>query len=165
MTARRARHAPRSPRRASPPAAGECVLAVGVDLVESDRVRKAIEAWGDRFVGRVFRTDERAYCDRQAAPWRHYAGRFAVKEAVAKAFGTGIGDSLGWKDVEVARDPKTGAPAVTLHGRGWRLAAERGVARVLVSLAHGRDLAIAQATLVGREGEVRNSKLQGSGKS
>ena len=163
MTARRSRSAPRSPRRRAPPSAGEVVLAVGVDLVESDRVRRAIEAWGDRFVGRVFRSDERAYCDRQAAPWRHYAGRFAVKEAVAKAFGTGIGDSLGWKDVEVARDAKTGAPAVTLHGRGWRLAAERGVTRVLVSLAHGRDLAIAQATLVGRE--VGNSKLQGSGKS
>ncbi len=165
MTGRGRPGAPRARRRAVPVAAPECVLAVGVDLVESHRVQKAIEAWGDRFVGRVFRTDERAYCDRQAAPWRHYAGRFAVKEAVAKAFGTGIGDSLGWKDIEVARDPRTGAPAVTLHGRGRRLAADRCVTRVLVSLAHGRDLAIAQATLVGREGEVRNSKLQGSGKS
>lgn len=163
MTARRTGGA-RVSRRAAPPAGtGERVLAVGIDLVESDRVRRAIEAWGDRFVGRVFRADERAYCARQAAPWRHYAGRFAVKEAVAKAFGTGIGDSLGWKDVEVARNPRTGAPTVTLHGRGRRLAAQRGVTRVLVSLAHGRDLAIAQATLVGRE--VRSSKLQGSGKS
>jgi len=163
VKARRAAGA-RAPRRTAPPAGiGECILAVGIDLVESDRVRRAIEAWGDRFVGRVFRTDECAYCNRQAAPWRHYAGRFAVKEAVAKAFGTGIGDSLGWKDVEVARNARTGAPAVTLHGRGRRLAARRGVTRVLVSLAHGRDLAIAQATLVGRK--VKNSKLQGSGKS
>jgi holo-[acyl-carrier protein] synthase len=154
----------RASRRAAPPGgAGERVLAVGIDLVESDRVRRAIETWGDRFVGRVFRTDECAYCNRQAAPWRHFAGRFAVKEAVAKAFGTGIGDSLGWKDVEVARNDRTGAPAVTLHGRGRRLAARRGVTRVLVSLAHGRDLAIAQATLVG--GEVRDAKRQGSGKS
>lgn len=165
MTGRGRPCKPRARRRAASGAAPECVLAVGVDLVESTRVHKAIEAWGDRFVGRVFRTDERAYCDRQAAPWRHYAGRFAVKEAVAKAFGTGIGDSLGWKDIEVARDPRTGAPAVTLHGRGRRLAADRGVTRVLVSLAHGRDLAIAQATLVGREREVENSKVQGSGKS
>lgn len=140
----------RAPLRSAPAAGtGECILAVGIDLVDSDRMRRAIEVWGDRFVGRVFRTDERAYCNRQAAPWRHYAGRFAVKEAVAKAFGTGIGDSLGWKDVEVTRNARTGAPAVTLHGCGRRLAAQRGVSRVLVSLAHGRDLAIAQATLVG----------------
>lgn len=139
--------------RAAPgPSAGEFILGIGVDVVECTRVRGAVETWGDRFVGRVFRAEERAYCAGQAAPWRHYAGRFAVKEAVAKAFGTGIGDSLGWKDVEVSRDPATGAPSVALRGRGIRLARMRGVVRVLVSLAHGRDLAVAQAVLIGVAG-------------
>jgi len=134
---------------AAEPSAGECILSIGVDIVECGRVRGAISEWGDRFIGRVFRAEERAYCDGQAAPWRHYAGRFAVKEAVAKAFGTGIGDSLGWKDVEVSRNAATGAPTVTLHGRGVRLALGRRVVRVLVSLSHGRDFAIAHAVLIG----------------
>ena len=140
---------PAGRRRRPSVAAGERILGIGVDLVESDRVRRAIDAWGDRFLNRIFGSGERAYCDRQAAPWRHYAGRFAVKEAVAKAFGTGIGDGIGWKDIEVARDPETGAPSVALLGRGRRLAARRHVIRVMVSLAHGRDTAIAHAILVG----------------
>ena len=110
---------------------------------------ETIGRWDVHFLARVFRTSERAYCDGQAAPWRHYAGRFAVKEAVGKAFGTGIGQPIGWTDIEVRRDPATGAPTVLLHGRGRRLATRRGVRRVLVSLSHCRDHAVAQAVLVG----------------
>lgn len=134
---------------AAAPAAGERILGIGVDLVEIPRMAETIGRWDARFLSRVFRTSERAYCDGQAAPWRHYAGRFAVKEAVGKAFGTGIGEPIGWTDIEVLRDPETGAPAVRLHGSGRRLAAQRGVRRVLVSLAHSRDHAVAQAVLVG----------------
>ncbi len=125
------------------------VLGVGIDLVENTRLREAMERWEGRFVERVFRESERSYCEGQAVPWRHYAGRFAVKEAVSKAFGTGIGDRVGWLDIEVTRDEGTGAPSVRLFGNALRLARERGVARVLVSLSHSHAYAVAEALLVG----------------
>ncbi|MDZ4198764.1 MAG: holo-ACP synthase [Kiritimatiellia bacterium] len=130
--------------------AGESVLGIGVDLVETGRLRRALSTWGPRMLQRLFRNSERAYCESRATPWRHYAGRFAVKEAVAKAFGTGIGGRIGWLDIEVRRDGRTGAPSVTLFGAGLNLAEERGVRRVLVSLSHTHAHAIAQALLLGR---------------
>ena len=131
-------------------APGESVLGVGVDLVEVGRVRLALERWRGRFCARVFRDAEQAYCDSRAAPWRHYAARFAVKEAVGKAFGTGIGADIGWLDIEVRRVPETGAPEVVLTGKAAALARRRGVRRVLASLSHARDYAIAQVVLSGR---------------
>ncbi len=131
------------------PSAGEVILGMGVDVVEGERVRQAIANWGDRFLSRVFRGEERAYCEGQAAPWRHFAGRFAVKEAVAKAFGTGIGERVGWRDVQVVRDAASGAPGVRLHGAALRLARARNVGRVLVSITHSHTLAIATVLLIG----------------
>jgi len=74
--------------------------------------------------------------------------KYTVKEAVAKAFGTGISPELGWQDVEVVADPATRAPSVRFSPKGQALAARRGVARVLVSLSHTHDYAVAQAILV-----------------
>lgn len=88
----------------------EHVIGTGVDLVENDRLRVLLEKWGDRFKSRVFLTSEQAYCDSKASPWLYYAGRFAVKEAASKAFGTGIGTDLGWLDMEVVKDPASGRP-------------------------------------------------------
>lgn len=128
----------------------EQVLGLGIDLVETDRLRRALDAWGARLKRRLFREAERAYCESRACPWRHYAGRFAVKEAVGKAFGTGIGGRIGWLDMEVRRDARSGAPVVEFFGAGRRLARSRGVRRALVSLSHGRHAAVAQALLLGR---------------
>lgn len=128
---------------------GERVLGVGVDLVEVRRMRDALERWSDRFCARVFRPSERAYCDGRAAPWRHYAARFAVKEAVAKAFGTGIGADIGWLDIEVRRAPQTGAPEVALLGKAADLARRRGVRQVFASLSHVRDYAVAYVVISG----------------
>lgn len=139
-------------RRTGPPFAPRAtrgaVLGMGIDIVENQRVRQAITTWGDRFLSRVFRDEERRYCDSQAAPWRHYAGRFAVKEATAKAFGTGIGTRVGWLDIQVVRNERTGAPGVRLHGEAAALAREMGVGRALVSISHSRALAIASVALV-----------------
>ncbi len=126
------------------------IVGIGVDVVECERLRKAIERWGDRFLDRVFREEERTYCESQAAPWRHLAGRFAVKEAFAKALGTGIGEHVGWRDVQVVRQKRSGAPEVRLHGPAKLLARRLGVRRILVSLAHTRNLAMATVILVGR---------------
>lgn len=124
------------------------ILGIGVDLTENERMRTTLKRWKRHFKDRVFRPEEQSYCDSCAQPWRHYAGRFAVKEAVSKAFGTGIGDALGWLDIEVIR-ATSGAPLVTLHGGGARLAQRRGVRQILISLSHTRQYAVAQALLVG----------------
>jgi holo-[acyl-carrier protein] synthase len=134
------------------------VAGIGIDLVETDRLKRTLARWKDRFLDRVFTESERSYCDSQAAPWRHYAGRFAVKEAVSKAFGTGIGVHIDWLDIEVRRDADTGAPSVLLHGRAARLAARRGVTRVLASLSHSRSHAVAQALLVSGDRVVSKKK-------
>ena len=128
---------------------GGTVVGIGVDLVENERMREMLKRWSRPFRSRVFLKREQAYCDSKAEPWRHYAGRFAVKEAVSKAFGTGVGAHIGWLDIEVVRDRRTGAPSVRLGPKGERLAGKRGVERVLVSLAHTRRYAVAQAVLVG----------------
>ena len=125
------------------------VRGIGVDLVENARMRAALQRWGARFTGRIFRPSERAYCDGRAQPAAHYAGRFAVKEAVSKAFGAGGRAQLYWHDVEVVRHAVTGAPAVRLSARGQRLARRRGVGGILVSLSHTRHYAVALALLVG----------------
>ena len=126
------------------------VLGVGIDLVENERMRKTLRRWSRSFKGKVFLPRERSYCDTRAEPWNHYAGRFAVKEAVSKAFGTGVSEHIGWLDIEVIRDEKTGAPSVRLSAKGSRLAKKRGVEQVLVSLSHTRHYAVAQALLLGR---------------
>ena len=132
----------------------ERILGTGIDIVETDRMRNVLERWGDSFRNRVFVPDERSYCDSKASPSEHYAGRLAVKEAVSKAFGTGLGPSLTWSDIEVVRDAESGAPSVRLSARGQRLAETRGVTRVLVSLSHSRHYAVAHAILVGDDHEA-----------
>lgn len=139
-------------------AQSESIAGIGIDLVETERVRRVMERWGATFLDRVFLDSEQEYCRGKAAPWRHYAGRFAVKEAVSKAFGTGIGEHLGWLDMEVIKTADSGAPCVRLLGRGLELARRRGMYRIWISLSHTHTAAVAQAVLVshpragGREG-------------
>lgn len=124
------------------------VIGTGIDLVEVARIHLCLKKWRGRFTRRVFLESERRYCESKPQPWMHYAVRFAVKEAVAKAFGTGISPELDWQDIEVVADPATRAPSVRFSPKGQALAARRGIARVLVSLAHTHDNAVAQAILV-----------------
>ena len=124
---------------------GERILGTGVDLVENGRIDAMVKRWGAHFLDRVFSKDEQAYCNIKAVPSRHLAGRFAVKEAVSKAFLTGIGPRFGWLDLEVARDAESGAPSVRLHGKAADYAAELGVSRVMISLSHTQHYAVAGA--------------------
>ena len=123
------------------------VVGLGLDLVEVDRLGAAIERHGERFLRRVFTEGERDYCDAKSEPAVFYAARFAAKEAVAKAFGTGIGADIGWLDIEVVRNA-AGAPAVCLAGKGTELAALRGVDRVLLSMTHTSGMAAASVVLL-----------------
>ena len=130
---------------------GDHVIGTGVDLVENERIRLLLEKWGDRFKDRIYVPAEQAYCDSKASPWLYYAGRFAVKEAVSKAFGTGIGPDLGWLDMEVVKDPVSGAPSIALSPHGQDLAARRAVTRILISLSHTHNFATAHALLIGEQ--------------
>ncbi len=125
------------------------IVGTGIDIIETARVAQSIDRFGERFLDRCFHADEIAYCQKMKFPALHFAARFAAKEAISKAFGTGIGRELGWKDMEICRR-ESGAPYVVLHGKGITLAAEQGVAEVLVSLSHSKDYSAAQAIAVGR---------------
>jgi len=124
------------------------ILGTGIDLVENARIAASIAKFGDRFLHRIFTEGEIAYCAAMPNPVPHYAARFAAKEAVSKAFGTGIGKALGWKEIEVIR-AESGAPSIVLHGGGEELAKSRGVIRVFTSLTHTDAYAAADALLVG----------------
>ncbi len=128
-----------------------CVRGIGVDLVENERMQAALNRWGASFKRKIFLPTEQSYCDSRARPASHYAARFAVKEAVSKAFGTGVHAQLHWRDIEVVRDPSSGAPSVRLSARGRQLADRHGVSGVQVSLAHTRRYAVATALLIGSE--------------
>jgi holo-[acyl-carrier protein] synthase len=118
-------------------------VRIGVDLIEIDRVRRALERHGDGFRERCFTPGERAYCESRANPAQHYAGRFAAKEAVGKALGFGV--HFTWKEIEVAGRPK---PGVRLSGRTARAAERIGARRIELSMTHSRELAAAVAVVV-----------------
>ena len=122
------------------------ILGVGIDLVEVGRIRDSLQRLGERFARRILREAEYDYCFSHADPSTHVAARFAAKEAVSKAFGTGIGSVLGWQDIEVRR-LESGRPEVLLHGAAGEHAKERGCRRMHLSLTHTVHYASAVAVL------------------
>ena len=122
------------------------VLGIGVDLVECARIQHSLDRFGDRFLHRVFTEGEIAYSQSMKFPARHLAARFAAKEAISKAFGTGIGKSMGWKDIDVHKKP-SGEPFVVLEGGAKQLGADRGVTKVWITLSHTDNHAMAMIVL------------------
>ncbi len=124
------------------------ILGLGTDIVEVARIGTSHSRWGEDFLNRILLPAEIAYClaYRESAP--HIAARFAAKEAIAKAFGTGIGAELGWHDMEITRDD-SGRPSVRLHGGGLKLFAARGARELHITLSHTREHATATAILEG----------------
>ena len=123
---------------------GVMLDGLGVDLVEVGRIRRACDRWGERFLRRVFTAGERAYCMRKAHPEQSLAARFAAKEAVLKAIGTGLSGGIRWTDVEVVNE-RSGKPGVRL---GERITRRIGDRTVLLTISHTKELAIAQAILL-----------------
>jgi holo-[acyl-carrier protein] synthase len=115
-------------------------LSTGVDLIEIERIQKAIEQHGDRFVARIFTAAEQRECGGRVAS---LAARFAAKEAVAKALGCGIGD-VSWLEIEVVGD-ENHAPHLTLHGAAQKMAKELGLESWAISLSHTHEHAVAFA--------------------
>src|SRR2546430_600070 len=99
------------------------VLGVGVDLVECGRIQRSIDRFGDRFLHRVFTDGEIEYSMSMKFPARHLAARFAAKEAVSKAFGTGIGKAMGWRNIDIRKNER-GDPCRASAGRLEKLYVE-----------------------------------------
>ena len=124
------------------------ILGIGIDIIEVARIASSYERFGERFVNRILLPDEIAYCRSHKNPAPFLAARFAAKEAISKAFGTGIGAALGWQDMEICRK-ESGEPFVVLHGKGKELFASRGAKQLLVSLSHTQNYAAVTAVLEG----------------
>ena len=122
------------------------VLGIGVDMVETQRIERSLERFGERFLHRVFTAGEIAYCQSMKYPARHFAARFAAKEAVSKAFGTGIGKAMGWRDIDVHKK-SSGEPFVVLSGGARNLANDRNIRAVWISLSHTHEHAVAMIAL------------------
>ncbi|MEW6541425.1 MAG: holo-ACP synthase [Bacillota bacterium] len=123
------------------------ILGIGVDLVSVNRIRAASERTGGRILVRLFTPAERDCCRARRTAYECYAARFAAKEAVFKALGTGFSGGR-WHDVEITNGPG-GGPVAALTGGAARAAARRGITRVLLSLSHEGDQAVAFAIAVG----------------
>ncbi len=125
------------------------ILGTGIDLVRIERIASALERWPRRFEQRVFSDRERADCGRRGSPPVHYSGRFAVKEAMMKAVGTGWRRGIRWTEIECLND-SSGRPRVETRGAMQALLEQRGVRTIHVSLSHDGEYAVAHVVLEGR---------------
>ena len=120
------------------------IHSIGSDLARIDRLEAAHARRGRRMLERLFTPAEQEYCDKRKARFTHYAGRFAVKEAVMKVLGTGWSGGVRWVDIEVTRAPGA-APRLTLHGRSAEIAREQGIESIHITITHDAGLAMAVA--------------------
>jgi holo-[acyl-carrier protein] synthase len=123
------------------------IIGIGVDLVHITRIRQMTERWQTRFLHRLYTEEERRLSSRRVSPYAFLAGRFAAKEAILKALGTGWSVGVGWLNIEVLND-ETGRPCATVNGRAETLLREAGVTGILVSLSHDGEYAVAEALLI-----------------
>lgn len=126
------------------------VVGIGTDIIECDRIGEMLDKHGDVFIKRVFTPYEIAYCDRHKAAVQHYAGRWAAKEAILKAMGTGWSKGIRWVDIEIQTLPG-GKPEVHIGGVASEICESRGIEDMLISISHTKAFATAFATAVGFE--------------
>ena len=137
------------------------IIGIGIDLVKSERIRKAVQKWNRRFLDRIFTTQEQTQAFAHRYPYLQLAGRFAVKEALLKALGTGWQNGIRWNEISTLNEtdkgssPKrTGRPRIRTTGRIKALMIERGVSKIHVSISHDTDTSIAQVILIGQDGHL-----------
>ena len=126
------------------------VIGIGTDIVETLRIAKMIERHGELFLNRVYTRQEVEYCSARKAATQHYAGRWAAKEAVLKALGTGWSRGIRWRDIEVVNE-MGGRPHIVLEGGALEVSRRLGIERVLISISHCRSHATAYALAWGPE--------------
>jgi holo-[acyl-carrier protein] synthase len=122
------------------------VIGIGADLVECDRIQRSLDRFGEKFLRRIFTDGEIEYSTSMKFPARHLAARFAAKEAVSKAFGTGIGKAMGWRNIDI-RKKKSGEPYLVFSGPAQELATKLGVTAALITLSHTDHHAMACVVL------------------
>ena len=126
------------------------LIGIGTDLVECLRIAQMIERHGELFITRVFTQHEFDYCSTRKAATQHYAGRFAAKEAILKAMGSGWAPGISWRDIEIRNDGG-GKPRVALAGGARQVCERLGIAEMQISISHTRTHALAFAIALGRE--------------
>lgn len=119
------------------------IYGTGVDIIEIARIRRSLETYSSRFEEKVFTQNEIDYCRSKADPSKHFAARFAVKEAVLKSLGTGMSGGISWKDLEVINHPETGKPSLRLTGKGLDVFIALQLKAVHISISHEETYAIA----------------------
>ena len=124
------------------------IVGIGTDIVEVLRIADMIEKHGETFIQRVYTEHEIEYCATRKAANQHYAGRWAAKEAVLKALGTGWAKGIQWTDIQVINDAG-GGPSIQLGGGARRVCDEKNIDYVMISISHTRHYATAQAVAVG----------------
>ncbi len=125
---------------------GQRIIGIGYDIVETSRIELVLSRWGSKFEKRVFTKQELEYCEDKKNRTQRLASRFAAKEAVFKALGTGWQRGVGWTEIEVTNDG-LGKPAITLSGRTKELSRQLGVRNIFVSMTNTSDYGAAQVIL------------------
>ena len=120
------------------------IFGTGLDIIEIDRIKNSIEKYSPKFEQRVFTSSEISYCKSQGDPAKHFAARFAVKEAVSKCLGTGITGALGFQDMEIIHED-TGKPVLNMIGKGKELFQKLKLKSIHISISHDSTYAIAHA--------------------
>ncbi|MDG1139159.1 MAG: holo-ACP synthase [Opitutales bacterium] len=123
------------------------VVGVGIDQIEVERVQDSISRHGAHFLTKVFTSKEQEYCQDKANAGPHYAARFAAKEAVSKALGTGFGKKFGWLDAEILNG-EAGEPQIYFSPKATELLTQKGATRALVSLTHLESIASSIVILI-----------------
>ncbi len=124
------------------------IVGIGTDIIECLRIAQMIERHAEQFISRVYTEHEIQYCQSRKAATQHFAGRWAAKEAVLKAMGTGWRRGISWRDVEV-RNEAGGRPVVVLRGGARDVVEKMGIAQIQISISHCRSHATAFAVAVG----------------
>jgi holo-[acyl-carrier protein] synthase len=124
------------------------IIGIGTDIIECLRIAQMIERHGELFINRVYTRHEIQYCQSRKMATQHFAGRWAAKEAILKAIGTGWRRGISWRDVEVL-NAEGGQPAATLHAGALEAAERLGIEEVLISISHCRSHATAYAVAQG----------------
>ncbi len=133
------------------------IIGIGTDIIEVPRIALMIEKHGELFVQRVYTTYEIGYCQLRKSANQHYAGRWAAKEAVLKAIGTGWAGGIQWTDIEVRNDV-SGRPSITLYHGAKDVCEERGISDIQISISHCRTMAVAYAVAIGFEPNAQNDE-------
>jgi holo-[acyl-carrier protein] synthase len=120
------------------------IFGTGLDIIEIDRINNSIKKYSPKFEQKIFTSNEIDYCQSQGDPAKHFAARFAVKEAVSKCLGTGITGALGFKDMEVINE-NTGKPILKMIGKGKELFEKLELKSIHISISHDHTHAIAHA--------------------